>query len=222
MTSLNDGDVRPIIRAEAKRLAPRLHEVVADGLTKSQKRLAGINRREHPVLLPLLLRADMRVLLGERGLPDGWEVVGDSRLMEQLNFVNRELGIEQKFAKERRRNYPGGIRPAGYTHARRMFYSNPTFDLGPEFEFEVAAAPTINLVMAWDLIGDDVEDGFTLRMVHPLEPGMYGRAVPTDLSIDLLPGGEIFDNREFSGNPALGNIFDEVEIATDEEDTGEQ
>ena len=219
MTLPEDGDIRPIIKAEAKRLAPRLHEVVADGLAKSEKRLTGINRREHPVLLPLLLRADMRLLLAERGLPDGWEVAGESRLMEQLNFVNRELGIEQRFAKERRRNYPGGIRPAGQTHALKKFYSNPTLDLGPEFE--VAAAPTVNLVLAWDLIGDGVEDGFTLRMVHPLEPGVFGRAVPTDLSIDLLPGGEIFDNREFSGNPALGNIFDEVEIAADGEGTGE-
>lgn len=216
----SNDDVRALIRVEARRLAPSLHEIVADGLTRSSKRLIGINRKEHPVLLPLLLRADIRGILDKRTLPEGWEVAGDPKLMEQLHFVNRALGIEQKFAKERRRTYPGGIRPAGHTHAGRRFYANPTFDLGPEFE---AAPPaTINLVLAWDLIGEEVEDGFTLRIAHPIAPGVYGRAVPTDLSIDLLPGGEIFDKQEFAGSADLGNIFDEIDLEAEEDDAGEQ
>ena len=216
----SSDDVRALIRAEARRLSPSLHEIVADGLTRSSKRLSGINRKEHPVLLPLLLRADIRGILNERTLPEGWEFTGDPKLMEQLHFVNRALGIQQKFAKERRRTYPGGIRPAGHTHAGRRFYANPTFDLGPEFESPRPA--TINLVLAWDLIGEEVEHGFTLRIAHPIDPGVYGRAVPTDLSIDLLPGGEIFDKQEFAGSADLGNIFDEIDLEAEEDDAGEQ
>ena len=216
----DSNDVRALIRAEARRLAPSLHEVVADGLTRSSKRLMGINRKDHPVLLPLLLRADIRGILDDKALPEGWEVAGDPRLMEQLHFVNRALGIEQKFAKERRRTYPGGIRPAGHTRASHRFYANPSFDLGPEFE--IAPPATINLVLAWDLIGEEVEDGFTLRIAHPIAPGIYGRAVPTDLSIDLLPGGEIFDKQEFAGSAELGNIFDEIDLEAEEDDAGEQ
>ncbi|MBU1801525.1 MAG: hypothetical protein KKA97_04640 [Actinobacteria bacterium] len=219
MTSPTDP-IHDMIAAEAKRLAPRMHEVVADALTKAAKRLAGLDRTKHPVLLPIVMRADMRVILEDIGLPEGWELGGNSRLMEQLLLINRSLGIVQRFAKERRRNYPGGIRPAGQNRSQHTFYSNDALDLGPEYA-DLRPAE-INLLLAWDLIGAEVEDGFTLRVVHPLEPGVYGRAVPTDLSIDMLPGGEIFDNREFTGDPALGNIFDEVEIAAEEEDTGEQ
>lgn len=212
---------RSTILSEAKRLAPCLHDVVAAGLAKSRSRLGNIEHREHPVLLPLLLRADMRLLLEREVLPDGWELGGDPRLMEQLLFINRDLGLEQRFVKERRRSYPGGIRPAGHNHASRRYYTNPALDLGPNFE--LPAPSKVNLLTAWDLVdASDIDLGFTLRIVHPLEPGVYGRAVKSDLSIDLLPGGEIFDNREFTGNPALGNIFDEVEVAAEEEDTGEQ
>jgi hypothetical protein len=212
---------RSTILTETKRLAPRLYEVVAVGLAKSRSRLSNIDHREHPVLLPLLLRADMRLLLEREGLPEGWEVGGDSRLMEELLFINRDLGLEQRFVKERRRTYPGGIRPAGHSKASRRYYTNPTLDLGPNYE--LPAPTTVSLLTAWDLVdASDIDLGFTLRIVHPLEPGVYGRAVKSDLSIDLLPGGEIFDNREFLGSPDLGNIFDEVEVAAEEENTGEQ
>ena len=46
--------------------------------------------------------------------------------------------------------------------------------------------------------------------------------MPTDLSIDLLPDGEIFDKQEFAGSADLGNIFDEIDLEAEVDDTGEQ
>lgn len=199
-------DVRPQITAEAQRLAPHLHEGVAGGLGAARRRLAGLSHQSHPVLLPLVMRAEVRECLQARGLPEGWTITGESRLMEQLLLVHTEYRFTLRFLKERRRSYPGGIQPAGRNRARRDVWSSPTLDLGPEFEPRVP--DVITFLWVWDLQDPhDLDGGFSQRLVHTVEPGVYGRAVPCDLSLELLPGGEIFDRLTFVGDPALTDLF---------------
>lgn len=59
----------------------------------------------------------------------------------------------------------------------------------------------------------------TPRRADPLEPGVYGRAVTCDLSLDLLPNGAIFDRLVFEGDADETDFFavDIAETATDDQ-----
>lgn len=205
-------DARPVITAEAHALAPRLHEAVAESLGAARRRLQGLDHSTHPALLPLTLRAELRDRLERSGLVNGWDVAGDPRLMEQLLLRHPDSGLVLRFLKERRRTYPGGVPTAGSNRARQKIWHQGALDLGipgPDLG-------RVTCLLVWDLRDPaNLEDGFTLRLVHTLSAGTYGRAVPCDLSLELLPGGEIHDRLAFTGDNEDTDLFaraDEVEI----------
>jgi hypothetical protein len=205
-------DVRSVITAEAEVLSPHLYECVAESLQAARRRLAGLDYSMHPIPLPMVLRAEARERLKQRVLPSGWEVAGESRLMEQLQLEHPGHLFELRFLKERRRAYPGGVPAAGPNSSRRRAWDQYALDLDLDV---AAAAPTLTtFLLVWDLKNSkNLDDGFTLRVVHPLKPGTYGQAVPCDLSLDLLPGGGIFDRLAFKGDAEDTDLFENVEIA---------
>lgn len=212
-------DIRPVITAEAETLSPLLHECVAESLAASRRMVAGFDYSEHPVLLPMVLRAEVRERLKNRALPVGWGIGGDSRLMEQLKLTHAKHKFELRFLKERRRTYPGGIPTAGHNQSRRRVWRQQELDLRVSAGF--AEQTPVTFLLVWDLKNPkDLDEGFTLRVVHTMEPGTYGRAVACDLSLDLLPGGGIFDRLVFVGDEEDTDLFNGVELA--EEATDEQ
>lgn len=201
-----DHNLRTALTAEIGVLGPYAHSSLAEAIDRSHVRVAGLGRTEYPHALPMMVRCDLRERLKENGLPDGWELTGDSRLMGQLSLTNQDAGIDLRFLKERK-SYVGGTPPAGRNPARQRAWTNGNGMAWSvqDQPFEDLAVITDEpgfhrLLMLWDSEGGRAEDGFKLRVVRPIAPGRYGRKVPLDFSLDVLPGGTIFDTREFVGD----------------------
>ncbi|WP_341925057.1 hypothetical protein [Nocardioides psychrotolerans] len=220
-----DNHLRTALTAEIGVLGPHAYSSLAEAIDRSRARVAGLDRKEYPHALPMMVRCDLRERFKENGLPDGWELTGDSRLMGQLSLTNQDADIDVRFLKERK-SYVGGTPPAGRNPARRRAWTNgdgmawsiqdqPLEDLAI-----VTEEPKLHrLLMLWDNAGARAEDGFKLRVVRPIAPGRYGRKVPLDFSLDVLPGGTIFDNREFVGDDEDIDLYAaEIDEAVDGDD----
>lgn len=213
---MSSGDIRGVIETQAQVLGPVLHAGMAVSLTASGGRRRGLSHEKYPHLLPGLLRCELREYLEREGVPTGWEITGDSRKMGQLKLEQPQYGLELRFLKERRRAYPGGVPVAGASRARRGKWINQELDLRiPQVLPRVS--PT-SLLLLWDFVDSNV-DQFTLRIVHTLEAGVYGRSVPCDLILDVRDGGTIFSRLSFAGDPEDEDLFNN-KIQLDEEEGG--
>ena len=81
-------------------------------------------------------------------------------------------------------------------------------------EVEDEGAPALNLLLLWDYVDPGrVEEGFTLRLVHPKGKGAFGSQTPIDASIPLsddigvLKALRFVDNQE---NP-LEDFFAQID-----------
>lgn len=212
MSNRFNDEIRPVITHEAAVLSGTLNDALAVALSHAKAETARYDFTRFPHLMPMNLRCGMRLELERVALPAGWELGGDSRLMGQLLLSNDEHGIDLRFLKERCRSYPGGIPTAGRNPARRAAWSNrdtplPTLEDGDTFTAVEEERTTI--LWTWDLVGSLAQDppAFRQRFVHTTAPGVYGRAVPCDLSLDLLPTGGIFDRLEFAGGESEHDFF---------------
>lgn len=170
-------DCAAVVAAE---LAPLLHGAVADGLASAERRCSGFPHGTYPFIRPLMARVAIRQALVEQGLPSGWILGGNPTRMGQLQIENGTTSV--RLLKERRRHYPGGTPPAGRNQERRLYWQ-PTLAFGDDGG---SLLPDTRFLLLWDYV--DSADGslaFTLRLVHTLEPGAYGREVPLDLTLDL-------------------------------------
>lgn len=218
-----DDEIRPIITHEAGVLSSTLNESLASALSYARADTRRYPPKKFPHAMPMMLRCAMRLELEGVALPAGWALGGDSRLMGQLLLTNEEHGIDLRFLKERRRSYPGGAPPAGRSPSRIAAWSNrdtPLPSLGRD-DLEIVEKQRTTILWVWDLAGSLAEEhpAFTQRLVHPTAPGVYGRAVPCDLSLDLLPTGGIFDRLEFPGGDTDTDFF-RVELDETIEDGG--
>ena len=86
-----------------------------------------------------------------------------------------------------------------------------------------AAPPAVTeLLLLWDYAdARSGETSFTLRIVHPVEAGVYGRQVRCDLDLSVQTGGTIFENLTFTSDPDEENFF-EADIDRDENVGGEE
>lgn len=223
MLSRFDREIRPVITDEAAALSATLHEAVAAGLAVARTSARPFPHEKFPHLLPMHVRCAVRMDLEQRALPRGWTPAGDSRLMGQLMLHNEDLRLDLRFLKERRRTYPGGVSPAGRNPTRQHAWREPESLPFSDEDFAALAAiePVTTVLWVWDFEGEaeDPEGGFVQRLVHTIEPGVFGRAVPCDLSLDLLPGGGIFDRLAFAGGDHETDFFpDAVELGETAED----
>jgi hypothetical protein len=120
--------------------------------------------------------------------------------MGQILITSAPINLTLRVLKERRRTYPQGVPTAGHSNARREAWQKPLFDFSP------SSSNDTELLLLWDY-AERVDDGFTLRVVHPVEAGVYGRAVRCDLDFTVKPGGTLFENREFAGDEEETDFF---------------
>lgn len=206
---------REIIQLEANRLGPTLHAGVSTALAGARMRNAGLQHRKYPHLIPTHLRVELREYLELNPLPSGWTMGGDARKMGQLLFHHPELSMELRFLKERRRTYPLGVPPAGNNKTRREVWTDVPFE---GLHVVRPKGKPVQLLLLWDFLEGDL-DRFTLRVVHTVAPGIYGKPVPCDLILDVRDGGEIYKRLEFTGSPDEEDLF-AVEIDQEENESG--
>ncbi|WP_061712899.1 hypothetical protein [Kocuria palustris] len=213
---MSSGEIRQAIEVQAGALGPLLHAGMATSLAGALTRLKGFQHIKYPHLIPFVMRAELREYLESNPMANGWRVEGDPRKMGQIRFAHPGLNMEMQFLKERRRTYPGGVPPAGRNGTRRQRWLNDPLDLDLPNAAHPNSADPIRLLLLWDFLDASTLDQFKLRIVHPLEPGEYGKAVACDLILDVEDGGEIFKSLEFTGSPDDDDLFGEIDI--DEED----
>lgn len=157
---------------------------------------------------------DMRARV--RRAPVGWRVGGNPMMMGQTILRNATQGMEMRLLKERRKTYPGGVPVAGWNGARRNYWTQPSLDIA------VPAQPFldeyIRLLLLWDRLMVDGVSVLTVRVVHTLAPGIYGRRVPLDLNYEIRSTGGVFDNLSFPGDPENEDLFADIDRQENEDD----
>lgn len=197
-----------LVLVQSQVLGPRLYEGMAIAIQDADRRAQGLQHAKYPHLRPMLTRAVAREYLEQEGLPAPWRVDGNPSLMGQLYLTSDDLALTLRVLKERRRSYPGGVPVAGRNPARRSAWQAPLpLDVPDDDE-----PPLCELLLLWDYSrGDGDRSGFTLRIVHTVEAGVYGRGVRCDLDLAVQPGGTIFTNLAFTGNDDHEDFFVEVD-----------
>ncbi|MEJ5946959.1 hypothetical protein WDZ17_16820 [Pseudokineococcus basanitobsidens] len=204
-------DLRSVITVQAQALSQAIYSGVATSIATTSMRAKGLEHTKYPHVRPLLVRAFLREHLEseEAELPPGWDVAGNARQMGQLLLQHQDLELNLTFLKERRSSYPGGVPTAGSNTARRNKWLNPPLDIAlPEPPIE-GEADACQLLLLWDFAAND--EGFTVRIVHPRGPGVYGEAVPCDLVLELKPHGQIYTRRRFEGSADEEDLFARVD-----------
>lgn len=215
-------ETRALVEAEAGLLGPRLFEGMSVSVQDADRRARGLNHGDYPHLRPLLVRAKFREYLKAEGLPGEWRLDGNPKLMGQLYLSKRESGLRLRVLKERRRTYPGGVPTAGSSPRRRGHWQAPLIPLSALTSGKQARMN--ELLLLWDYARTkENADGFTLRVVHPTEAGVYGRPVRCDVDFAVLSGGTLFERLVFEGDEENEDFFaaeiDEAENG--EAETGE-
>jgi hypothetical protein len=200
-------ETRQLVESEARLLGPRLFEGVSVAILEADSRSKGLGHAKYPHLRPMLVRAELREYLEAEGLPGEWRVDGNPALMGQLYLSKRESGLRLRVLKERRRTYPGGVPTAGRSPRRREHWQAPLIPLSAFAN--VGPARMNELLLLWDYAAATEEnaEGFTLRVVHPTEVGVYGRPVRCDIDFAVLTGGTIFEQLVFQGDPEEEDLF---------------
>ena len=211
-------EIRPLITAETALLAPTLYESVSLGVDSAETRMRGRDLTKYPAQFSSLVRMDVREDLERRSLPDGWTIGGDPRLMAQLLLVHEEHNMLLRFLKENRAN-AGRVPHAGSSRARQDAWGRRdvpfNFDFGSR---DPEGDEPMTFLLLWAPIDRTKLDlGFTLRVVHTVEPGDHVKGVTCDMELELLQGGAIFDHLEFEGADEAGDLF-RIDIAEENDD----
>lgn len=204
------------VARQAEILGPRLYEGMSVAIHAADSRAKGLHHTTYPHLRPLLTRAEAREYWEHELLPQPWKLGGNPGLMGQLSLEAPELGLSLRLLKERLRTYPEGVPPAGRNPARRRDWQEP---LPLEEPLDDRAPSPIKLLLLWDYMTSESDRGaaFSLRIVHPIEAGEYGRAVRCDLDLRVRVGGTIFDQLAFAGDTQEHDFFADIdEAGTDE------
>lgn len=210
--------MRRLVAAQAQVLGPRLYEGLSVAIHAADSRARGLVHATYPHLQPLITRIEVREYLNRGGLPTPWTIGGNPALMGQLYLTAADLGLTLRMLKERRRTYPQGVPVAGRSPARQNAWQA---QLPLQMPYP-SARPLAELLLLWDYApAVEGESTFTLRIVHPVEAGVYGRAVRCDLDLSVQAGGTIFENLTFGGDADEEDFF-RVDIDQDENTDGDQ
>ena len=191
-----------------------LYETISTGVAEAQARLRGVqNLSDHPYLLPTMARALINNHLREHA-PAGWELGGNSRRMGHTTLVSHRHNIELRLLKEHGRIHPGGVPPAGAGRARQNWWENDELalmsarDLLPDtYDPETG----IKLLWLWDRAVENDGERISVRVVHTLGAGRFGKAVPLDYSFEIRPDGEMFSRLYFAGEEQNELFFPNID-----------
>lgn len=195
-----------------------LYEGVIAGLAASDAQMEGVGHREdYPWLASAHSRVGARNYWRDNGIGDGWMLGGNPRLMGQTLLHHAGDGVVLRLLKERRGPHPGGVPAAGPNDARREQWQQPP--LAVDVRDASQTPDQVVLLLLWDRQTQDERDLVTVRAVHTLAPGAFGRAVPIDMSFDINPSGTVFDRLAYRGDDQPDNFFAHIDEA-DNEGTG--
>lgn len=205
---MSDGVTREFVQQCVGAIAQPLYEGISAGLADAGVRLAGYpHLDQYPVLIPILARHSMRNYWVDGGMIEPWQVHGQPHLMGQVILDNGDADLELRLLKERIKTYPGGAPVAGKNHERRQYWTSPTLPI------DVSGAPDTErtrLLLLWDHVLVEGQVKISVRVVHTLAPGYYGSAVPIDMSFNIEPSGEMFDQLAFEGEPQDEDLFPNI------------
>ncbi|UBH24919.1 hypothetical protein KW076_01590 [Micrococcus porci] len=208
---------RATVEGHLSRVATPIFEGVAAGVEMADRIMRTVpNRDNYPAFRSMATRIGAREHWINQGLGPGWHIAGNPAMQAQTLLVNPAAGIEMRFLRERRRSYPGGVPVAGHNAARREAWSQSPlpFTLSGDPSTQEAIDEII-LLLLWDMTTDgDIQ----VRVVHPLEPGVYGRAVPVDMEFQVQPGGTLFSRLSYEGDDQNENLFAHIDRADNEGD----
>ena len=204
--------------AETRLSGPSVFEGIAGAIAAADARAEGLEHRSFPTCGRRSFAPSSASILQLYGVPGDWNVDGNPALMGQLYLVNRQAGFKLRLLRN-------GGRPTPAASARRPEPAAPRQPGGPA----VAAGPTGSsrrpaerTTAALDYAAAYVsEEGFTLRVVHPVEAGKYGQMVRFDVDFAVLPGGSVFEQLEFRGDEERQDFF-RTEIDEADGDADEQ
>jgi hypothetical protein len=209
-----DDLVRLIADAVAP-ISPLLFQDTSIALTNAEGRVGDLVRNGAVHLRALTMREELRVMLADQDLA-GWATEGNPAKMGELYLRHSKTGLLLRVLKERRKTYPGGVPVAGTNQARRAYWAQQYQPMLPIPG--LAAVEPLNLHLLWDLVnGQDIEQGFTLRVVHTTEPGIYGSPVRIDLSVELDANINPWANLQFLGDEEMEDFFPDEETGTDQQ-----
>lgn len=205
---MSDGLTRGFVQARVGAIAQPLYEGVSAGLADAAARLAGYpHLDQYPALVPILARHSMRNYWLDGGISEPWDVQGQPYLMGQVILVNADAGLELRLLKERMKTYPGGVPVAGKNDERRQYWTAPTLPIEIP---EATDGDRTRLLLLWDRLIVEDESKIGVRVVHTLAPGYYGSAVPIDMSFNIEPTGQMFDQLAFEGDPQDEDFFPHI------------
>jgi hypothetical protein len=202
-------DLAKVIADAIAPISPLLFRGTANALTNAERRIGDLVANGAFHLRALTVREELRAMLSDQDLM-GWVVEGNPAKMGELYLRHPAAGLLLRVLKERRSTYPGGVPVAGANQARRTYWAQPYQPMLPIPG--MAPAKTLGLHLLWDLVnGKDIEEGFTLRVVHTTEPGTYGSRVPIDLSVELDATMDPWTNLQFRGDDQIEDFFPDEE-----------
>lgn len=214
-------DMRRRVERCADALSVELFEGITTGVAGARAMLRALpNRHDYPHLLPLNARAFMREHWLANGLPGQWTVSGNPRLMGQTILSSAHENMEMRLLKERRSNYPRGVPVAGTNLTRRDAWRQPPLDI--EVPGQPVSDGTARLLALWDVAEVDDDLVVAVRVVHTLQPGVFGSRVPIDLSYEIKPTGGIFDMLQFRGDAQDEDLFADIDREENEGDAAGQ
>lgn len=184
-------------------LSTIVYESQSVAYADANARCVGLSHHTYPHVRPHLLRALLREELLRASLPGQWKVAGTPQLSGQLLLVNPDM--ELRFLKERD-TYPGGVPVAGHNKARRAWYQPSLPAVFPGDGNIVGGA--MRYLFLWDYRDkQNLDAGFTLRLVHTTDSGTFGNRVPIDLSVPLLGDPGLAGKLHFTPYPEDEDFF---------------
>ncbi len=215
------NETRARCNAVGDYLALSLFEAFADAVVSAEATMAARRRSKkykYNGLFSYLVRVDVREHFIEFDLPEGWELSGNPELSGQLKLREEKSGSEIRVLK-RSQVTKNGVPHAGTNRSRRQRWRERSpYTLFAAMGLNWAAKSKISqhdeLLLLW---GYDSDNGLSLRLVHPVEPGQFGGTVKYDYSYDLVIDGTLHEGRRFDPDASEEYQIMEVDVEDNEQ-----
>ena len=197
---MNNDELIVGIQEHVGPITALLDEAFAYAIAEAERRCRGIDHDRFGFVRSALVKVDARQWLEAHDLPSNWQVAGHPHQMGQLILRQPDV-MDLRVLKT---NYlqPAGIPHAGSNAARRSAWMQPTLSA------EGMQNTHHQFLLLWNYLNPATrEDGFSLRLVHPVSSGDFRHRVECDLDIEIPRGGTSFQNLVFRTDAEDENLF---------------
>lgn len=217
-----DESLRNLVEQQIGAVSLGVYEGVTTGFSNARGGWSRLDEPQHRWLLSMTARARMRDVW-ERRIPAlGWSVAGNAALMGQTILVSPDARVTLRLLKEHPGVHPGGVPAAGHSKARQLAWAQePLPGLSLTLTPEVVARTTECLLL-WNCEWEQGVPALSARVVHTTGPGRYGVRVPIDLSYEIRPSGNMYDQLKFTGDAQVEDLFPNINQKDNEGDASGQ